>query len=148
MAHGSIKQRLVKRNGQGFKEQLKVLHSVTTRRSNYDYHVDYPPDATDADIVRDLRTLKNMADEQADAMDALDSLLNQTYTSSGLTALITSVTVHFEKPHHCQLMLTFYIKERRFWATKTFEAGTPNQLPQQPVLEAFVFAYLNELAAD
>jgi hypothetical protein len=148
MVQGHIKQRLVKRNGTGFKEKLRVVHSVKTRRSNYDYQLDYPPDATDADLVRDLRTLKAMAEEQADAMDGLDNFVNQSISSGGLSALITSVTVHFEKPYHCQLILTFYINERRFWATKFFEAGTPSQLPQQPALEAFVFAYLNELAAD
>jgi hypothetical protein len=145
---GKLKRRVVRRNASGFKDRIHVTHSITTRRSEHDYDIQYPPDVTDAEIVRDLRVLKGMASEQADAMDALDSFLNQTIISGGLSALITSVSAHFEKPHHCQLLLTFYINERRFWVTKVFEAGTPSQLPDSNFLTAFVTTYLNELAAD
>lgn len=145
---GKLKRRIVKRNPSGFRNKIHVTHNVTTRRSDYDYDIQYSPDVTDTEIARDLRTLKTMADEQADLMDTLDSFVNEVVTSGSLSALITSISVHFEKPYHCQLLFTFYINERLFWVSKTFEAGTPNQLPNRAFLEAFVTTYLNELAAD
>lgn len=145
---GQLKRRVVKRNASGFKDKIHVTHSIKTHRTVHDYDIQYPPDVQDSDIVRDLRVLKGMADEQATLMDELEPFLNETLTSSGLSALITSVSIHFEKPHHCQLLFTFYINERRFWVNKVFEAGTPSQLPDRAFLEAFVTTYLNELAND
>jgi hypothetical protein len=147
-AKSDLKRREIRRGQNGFAQKIQVIHTVKSRRAEYDFDILYEPDVTDRDIARDSRRLAAMADEQADAMDALDPFLNTTISSGGLSALITSVSVHFENTQKCQLLLTFYINQRQFWVSKTFEAGTPSQLPNSNFLTAFVTTYLNALAAE
>jgi hypothetical protein len=148
MTTAKLKRRVVDRHPQtGERHRVRILHTVQSRRSNYDYELEYPPTVTDAQVVKDMKTLERMADEQADFQDVMDSLYNTTVSSSGLSATIGDAAIHIASPLVCKLLVRA-TTSKGFVFRKDYEAGTPSQLPSVGKVTADIAAFLDDLALD